>query len=44
MKKDYYPSRVNPIGGTRGCLCKEKNTYSVKCCDGSMWAQGIGRV
>lgn len=28
----------------KGCYCKDTNTYSVKCCDGSLWAQGIGRT
>jgi len=39
------PSRSSPQGGgTRGCLCKEKLTYSKKCCDGTLWAQGIGPI
>jgi hypothetical protein len=25
-------------------LCKDKNTYSKKCCDGTLWAQGIGNI
>ena len=33
-----------PTNGKRGCLCKDTNTYSRKCCDGSLWAQGIGRI
>lgn len=37
------PSRTSPKGGTRGCLCAN-NTYSVKCCDGSLQAQGIGNI
>ena len=36
-------SRTSPTGGKRGCLCKD-NTYSKKCCDGSIQAQGIGRT
>jgi hypothetical protein len=28
----------------KGCYCKETNTYHVDCCDGSLWAQGIGRT
>ncbi len=35
-------SRTSPKGGKRGCLCKDDKTYSRKCCDGSMHAQGIG--
>ena len=30
-------------GGKRGCLCKD-NTYSQKCCDGTLRAQGIGKI
>jgi len=37
------PSRTSPKNGARGCLCDD-NTYSVKCCDGSMIAQGIGVI
>lgn len=37
------PSYSSPRGGRRGCLC-EDNTYSRKCCDGSLQAQGIGRT
>ena len=40
MNKHYPQSR---LGGIRGCLCKD-NTYSIKCCDGSMYAQGIGNI
>jgi hypothetical protein len=34
---------ASPQGGNRGCLCKD-NTYSRKCCDGSLPAQGIGSL
>jgi hypothetical protein len=38
------PSRSSPQGGgTRACLCPD-GTYSRKCCDGSLMAQGIGRI
>ena len=37
------PSWTSPKGGTRGCLCAD-GTYSVKCCDGSLQAQGIGNI
>jgi hypothetical protein len=37
------PSRTSPQGSKRGCLCKN-NTYSTKCCDGSLQAQGIGQT
>jgi hypothetical protein len=42
--KTYIPSWSSPKGGKRACLCKDKNTYDKKCCDGSMWAQGIGQI
>lgn len=35
------PSRTSPIGGKRGCLCKN-GKYSTKCCSGKLQAQGIG--
>ena len=45
MKSDNYtPSRTSPKGSSRACLCKDKNTYPIKCCDGSIWAQGIGVI
>lgn len=38
------PSRSSPKnGGIRACLCPN-GTYSKKCCDGSLWAQGIGSI
>ena len=37
-------SRTSPRGGQRACLCWDKNTYSIECCDGSMRAQGIGVI
>jgi|TARA_R110001606_G_scaffold355358_2_gene506303 hypothetical protein len=45
MPKKYKSmSRITPKGGKRGCLCKDKKTYSSKCCDGTMQAQGIGKI
>lgn len=38
------PSRSSPKGGKRGCLCADGRTYSVKCCDGTLQAQGIGSI
>jgi hypothetical protein len=38
------PSKTSPVGGNRGCLCKDGKTYSRKCCDGSILAQGIGSL
>jgi len=46
MKKSKgfrVPSWTSPKGGSRGCLCDD-NTYNVKCCDGSLQAQGIGLI
>jgi len=37
------PSWTSPKGGNRGCLCPD-GTYSRKCCDGSLQAQGIGNI
>jgi hypothetical protein len=37
------PSYTSPKGGSRGCLCPD-GTYSRKCCDGSLQAQGIGNI
>jgi hypothetical protein len=44
--KDSYktPSDNVPRNSKRACLCKDENTYSRKCCDGSLWAQGIGKT
>jgi len=36
-------SQTGRLGGRKACLCKN-GTYDVKCCDGSIWAQGIGRT
>ena len=37
-------NNASPTGGSRACLCKDEQTYSIDCCDGSLWAQGIGRI
>ena len=36
-------SKTAKFGGKRGCLCADYKTYHQKCCNGSLWAQGIGR-
>jgi len=42
---DYNDRRIpSPKGGRRGCLCKDKLTYSIECCDGSFFSQGVGNV
>ena len=38
------PSRTSPKSGERGCLCKDGKTYNKKCCDGTIWAQGMGSL
>lgn len=43
MKKIKTWSNSSPKNSRRGCLC-EDNTYHVDCCDGSLMAQGIGRI
>lgn len=43
-KRKFVDYRTtSPQDDTRACLC-EDNTYSRKCCDGSLRAQGIGSV
>jgi len=42
-RKKYTHSRVSQKGGKRGCQCPD-GTYSSKCCDGSLQAQGIGNI
>jgi hypothetical protein len=34
---------MSPIGGNRGCLCKD-NTYKRECCNGGLWEQGVGSL
>lgn len=43
-KQQIERPRSSPVGGRRGCLCKDGKRYSRKCCDGSLQAQGIGNV
>ena len=43
-RKKYTYSRSSTKGGKRGCLCADGKTYSSKCCDGSLQAQGIGSI
>jgi hypothetical protein len=44
MKRRFKtPSKTSPKGSRRGCLCAD-NTYSRKCCDGSLQAQGVGSI
>ena len=34
----------SPKNSRRGCLCKDSNTYSTKCCEGYLINQGIGQT
>lgn len=43
MAKKTSKSKTSPVGGKRGCLCKD-GTYSVECCNGDTIAQGIGKL
>jgi hypothetical protein len=44
MIKYKTPIKARPRAGSkRGCLCEDE-TYSTKCCDGSLQAQGIGKT
>lgn len=43
MAKRKTASRTSPKTGKRACLC-DNGTYSSKCCDGSLQAQGIGSL
>jgi len=38
------PSKTSPRHSNKGCLCKDGKTYSRKCCDGTIGAQGIGSL
>ena len=42
--KYLTPSKTSPKGSRRGCLCADKNTYSIKCRKGKLINQGIGKI
>ena len=42
--KLFTPSRTSPKGGRRGCLCRDRDAYSIECCNGDIIAQGIGEM
>ena len=44
FKKLFSPSRTSPRNGRRGCLCRDRDAYSIKCCNGDIIAQGIGSM
>jgi hypothetical protein len=35
---------TSPIGGKRGCLCEDGETYDKDCCKGELINQGIGSL
>lgn len=44
FKKLFSPSRTSPRNGRRGCLCRDRDAYSIECCNGDIIAQGIGSM
>jgi len=40
----FIAARSSQNGGQRGCLCPDTLDYSRACCDGSLWAQGVGVI
>jgi hypothetical protein len=40
----FIPSRSSPKSSGRACLCRDKDTYSRKCCKGEIMNQGIGSI
>ena len=40
----FTPSRTSPKNGRRGCLCRDRDAYSIECCNGDIIAQGIGSI
>lgn len=44
QSKVSTPSRTSPKGGRRGCLCRDRDAYSIECCNGDIIAQGIGNI
>lgn len=41
---DYKGRNPSPQNDSRACLCKDNETYSKDCCNGSLQAQGIGSI
>jgi len=44
FKKLFTPSKTSPKGGRKGCLCRDRDAYSIECCNGDIIAQGIGSI
>lgn len=43
-RKNATLSYSSPRSSSRACLCPDGRTYSRKCCDGTLEAQGIGSI
>jgi len=43
-RKNATLSYSSPRSSSRACLCPDGRTYSIKCCDGTLEAQGIGSI
>ncbi len=43
-RKNATLSYSSPRSSSRACLCPDGRTYSTKCCDGTLEAQGIGSI
>ena len=43
-RKNATVSKSSPKSSSRGCLCPDGKTYSKDCCDGTLEAQGVGKV
>tara|TARA_R110000744_G_scaffold3992_5_gene14728 strand:- start:701 stop:880 length:180 start_codon:yes stop_codon:yes gene_type:complete len=41
---NFIAARSSLNWGRRACLCPDTSDYSRECCDGSIWAQGVGVV
>jgi hypothetical protein len=44
MEKLYDRRQPIPHDKKRGCLCRDGNRYSVECCGGDYFNQGIGNI
>jgi|TARA_R100001509_G_scaffold164886_1_gene144069 hypothetical protein len=43
-RKNATVSKSSPKSSSRGCLCPDGKTYHKDCCDGTLEAQGVGKV
>jgi len=44
FKKLFSPSKTSPKNGRKGCLCRDRDAYSIECCNGDIIGQGIGSI